>query len=524
MKLIEKTGSKPESANSKRTKQFGIFECPVCSTHVERPLSHGKKNKTCGAKECKKAAFTNIHADTSRHRKKPILSTLPYYSSIATYHNRLMKSNYINLSDGLKDLSEFVKIAYADYATVREQFPQIPISMITIDGTNTITASNYKFIASQNEVLTEDIFVNEFEFCCRRLMHELNVSYAVVVNTIKIVTNNYKESTLISKYGTKLRTLVVSKKDYASAAMRISHNKNRSSSSYLYLVESAGHVKIGITNDVNKRLSSIRTSTPFGVSLIQSWDLGEEMVYKVEQHLHSLYSEYSVRLEWFKLSSAQIDEIIALLDNRDTVIEAILSKEKEDELNKVMAIREKHLLSISKNIATYEESKRKAREANKKPVIETVHEYGDVRFAHDRTNQIEATTTHGMVGTAIYAAWQTVKKIYGVSKEWEQFEQFMEDIGAEYATFAAEDIARVYPVDIANPVSPTNYVIKAKKDHIVQSAVARSVLQLKDGEVIAEYNSVTEAAKSVDGIASKISAVCKGNRKTHAGFGWAYKE
>ena len=47
---------------------------------------------------------------------------------------------------------------------------------------------------------------------------------------------------------------------------------------------------------------------------------------------------------------------------------------------------------------------------------------------------------------------------------------------------------------------------------------------VKDGEVIAEYSSVTEAAKSVDGIASKISAVCKGNRKIHAGFGWVYKE
>ena len=191
----------------------------------------------------------------------------------------------------------------------------------------------------------------------------------------------------------------------------------------------------------------------------------------------------------------------------------------ESKLSKLRIEAEERYLQTCAN---YEESKRKAREANKKPVIETIHEYGDARFAHDRSNQIEATTTHGMVGTAIYTAWQTVKKIYGVSKEWSQFEQFMKDIGAEYDTFAEEDIARVYPVDTANPAGPTNYVIKAKKDHIVKSAVARSVLQLKEGEMVAEYNSVTEAAKSVNGIASKISAVCKGNRKSHAGYEWKY--
>lgn len=40
-----------------------------------------------------------------------------------------------------------------------------------------------------------------------------------------------------------------------------------------------------------------------------------------------------------------------------------------------------------------------------------------------------------------------------------------------------------------------------------------------DGEVFA---SVTDAAVSVKGNASKVSRVCRGERKTYKGFGWSF--
>ena len=521
MKLIQKIGSRQESKSSIKTKQFGLFECPVCKEHVEKPLSHGRKNKTCGKKECKKVVFTNNRPDTSEYRKEPIISTLPYYSSISSYHNRIINSKYIELSDELKDLRKFIYITYAQYATVRELYPQVPVSIIAKDNAKLITKDNYEFVASQDELVTDDIFVGDFTYCCRKLIHELSVSYAVANQTIKKVTSDYVEKCLITKYGSKLKTLVVSAADYTKAYHIIVHNKSRSQSDTLYMMKSADHIKIGITNDVDKRISSIRTSTPFEVELIGSWKFCENSVYRIEQFIHKQYASENIKLEWFKLTDAQVEEIKNSL-NSSTIVDDLAESERllrEEAVNTLVA---KNQEMVKSRIDSYEESKRKAREANKKPVIETIHEYGDARFAHDRTNQIEAITTHGMVGTAIYTAWQTVKKIYGISKEWAQFEQFMKDIGAEYDTFAAEDIARVYPVDTANPAGPTNYVIKAKKDHIVKSAVARSVLQLKDGEIVAEYSSVTEAAKSVNGIATKISAVCKGNRKSHAGYEWKY--
>ena len=176
------------------------------------------------------------------------------------------------------------------------------------------------------------------------------------------------------------------------------------------------------------------------------------------------------------------------------------------------------------SIEIFAETERQAREANKKPKIETVHEW-DERFAHDRTNQIKATTTHGMSHTDLYKTWQNMKKVYTVCDEWQTFEPFQKVVEQEYAQYTEEQAARVYPLIVGVPIGPTNYKIESKYQHEVKSGVARVVEKLnQDGEVVAEYSSVVEAAKAVDGIASKISAVCKGTRKTHAGFKWRYKE
>ena len=52
---------------------------------------------------------------------------------------------------------------------------------------------------------------------------------------------------------------------------------------------------------------------------------------------------------------------------------------------------------------------------------------------------------------------------------------------------------------------------------------SKPVVQLLNGIVLQEYDSIHQAAKYVNGDATKIVSVCKGGRKTHRGFGWKYK-
>lgn len=485
-------------------------------------MSHGKRNKTCGKRECRKAVFTNVKADTSMYRKQPIISTLPYYGSIATYYNRLLNSKHIQLSEELKELRNFISVTYSEYATIREAYPKTSISIISKDGSKIINTENFKFIASQDEQLTEDLFINQYKYCCRKLMHDLNVSYAVVNSTIKKFIHDYKIDTLITKYGNSLKTILLNKEDYEIVENIIKHNKSRGLSSIVYIVESAGYIKIGITNDITKRLSSLKTATPFEVNLIYSCELGEETAYDIEQYIHTKYEKFNEKLEWFKLSTAQIEDIKNMLENSNEIISKLKAIKIQEEILKLKSLKEKHQNMLEYKLKKYEKQKEEARRANEKPKIETIHE--DIE-KWDRASQIEACTTHGMSHTDLYKTWQNMKKMYAVCEEWQTFEPFREVVEKEYGQYTKEQAARVYPLVVGVPIGPTNYKVESKYQHKIKSAVAKVVEKLgQNEEVLAEYSSVAEAAKAVDGIASKISAVCRGTRKTHAGFNWRYKE
>lgn len=512
MKLIQKTGSNPESVNSTRTKQFGLFECPVCKEHVEKPLSHGRRNKSCGKRECKKATFSNpnnignpgksVYINNNLVKSR---NSLRYFAGFRAWYNRLNKK-LINPS--IDTIEKAADMLYVEYEITKMQYPNQRIELSLKDLTKPITKENAYFTISAKSTGT-----NPNKYYLNKLNKFSGLS---VKNILKLVEETQLD--LVKNYNELLEKAIIE---------NYSHSRQ---TEYLYLIKGGEYTKIGVAENPDKRLKEISTGCPFKPEIIATKQLGK-LCYLVERYLHIKYVDKSTNGEWFELEEADIEYIkstpeeqlvkdaaMTIAKNKQEYVESTRVYNDEDKLNKLRLEAEERYIKACEN---YEESKRQAREANKKPVVETVHEW-DERFEHDRTNQIEAITTHGMVGTAIYAAWQTVKKVYGVSEEWTQFEQFMKDIGAEYDTFAAEDIARIYPVDAANPVGPTNYVIKAKKNHIVKSAVARSVVQLKDGEMVAEYNSVTEAAKSVNGIATKISAVCKGNRKSHAGYEWKY--
>lgn len=66
----------------------------------------------------------------------------------------------------------------------------------------------------------------------------------------------------------------------------------------IYLVSCGEFVKIGTTRDINKRISSIKTNNPKDIEVIFE---SQSMLnnYEVEKELHSIFSKYNVRGEWF---------------------------------------------------------------------------------------------------------------------------------------------------------------------------------------------------------------------------------
>jgi hypothetical protein len=96
------------------------------------------------------------------------------------------------------------------------------------------------------------------------------------------------------------------------------------SSGKIYIIESGGYYKIGVSINVENRLSQIQTSTPHDVTLVAKVSVKNNSAGRVETALHQYYSPVHKNGEWFNLSPREaagfklIDEINA--DKLDSIV------------------------------------------------------------------------------------------------------------------------------------------------------------------------------------------------------------
>jgi hypothetical protein len=67
----------------------------------------------------------------------------------------------------------------------------------------------------------------------------------------------------------------------------------------LYFIRSADHVKIGITNDIQKRLTLLQVGNPIDLELVALFDSPAPLSHEMDLHL--LLGAYATRGEWFML-------------------------------------------------------------------------------------------------------------------------------------------------------------------------------------------------------------------------------
>ncbi len=94
---------------------------------------------------------------------------------------------------------------------------------------------------------------------------------------------------------------------------------------YLYIVRccSFNYYKIGITNNIEKRIETLQIGCPFELKFIVAVEadmedfLGREITY-LEKFLHKNYKHLNLKGEWFEFSEKHISDICCFLaDNRD---------------------------------------------------------------------------------------------------------------------------------------------------------------------------------------------------------------
>ncbi|HHF3026173.1 TPA: GIY-YIG nuclease family protein [Vibrio diabolicus] len=97
--------------------------------------------------------------------------------------------------------------------------------------------------------------------------------------------------------------------------------KNDDAPRYLYIIRCgrSKYYKIGVTNDLEKRLATHQTGCPYELKLICYFEadlddyLGKEIAY-LESFLHNNYSEFRVRGEWFELNYGHLSDIAMFLE------------------------------------------------------------------------------------------------------------------------------------------------------------------------------------------------------------------
>lgn len=90
---------------------------------------------------------------------------------------------------------------------------------------------------------------------------------------------------------------------------------------FVYLITAEQYVgiyKIGLTNDVTRRLNDMQTGSPYTLYAIRSYQV--ENAVAVEAMLHAFFHKKRIRGEWFNLTAQDIQYIDDALESVDEVI------------------------------------------------------------------------------------------------------------------------------------------------------------------------------------------------------------
>lgn len=86
---------------------------------------------------------------------------------------------------------------------------------------------------------------------------------------------------------------------------------------YVLRLGDTDYFKVGVTQDMVKRLASLQTGSPFELSVVRLYET--DAAYKLEQDVHSLLKAYRVRNEWFFCDLSVITHVFSVAETMHMV-------------------------------------------------------------------------------------------------------------------------------------------------------------------------------------------------------------
>ena len=97
--------------------------------------------------------------------------------------------------------------------------------------------------------------------------------------------------------------------DKAISRLKKQHERDTKEKGYLYLIRCGDYYKIGITQNIEQRLSSFKTSIPFDIELVLKEKFNYIYKSKIERELHKEFKHKLHKGEWYNLDKGDIDKI-----------------------------------------------------------------------------------------------------------------------------------------------------------------------------------------------------------------------
>ena len=79
----------------------------------------------------------------------------------------------------------------------------------------------------------------------------------------------------------------------------------------IYILESDGFYKIGVSANINNRIKELQTGNPYTIECVFSRRVPE--AYEVEKYIHKLFEQDKVSGEWFEFDDRTLDIVETMI-------------------------------------------------------------------------------------------------------------------------------------------------------------------------------------------------------------------
>jgi hypothetical protein len=106
---------------------------------------------------------------------------------------------------------------------------------------------------------------------------------------------------------------------------------------FLYFIKGGDAIKVGITDNVEKRLIGIQTGNPSKVELLQSISMSDEEARKAESEIHRIFIKTNLSGEWYQATQFMLEFIKNIKENGWESHLSWIEKKHEDMYREILS-------------------------------------------------------------------------------------------------------------------------------------------------------------------------------------------